>query len=378
MVTRGFRNVLLFPSGIQRHPSNGALLNRPGEPWSTLTKGIFPAEEEAMAAAPLLYLRRSVCHALLTGLLAVALLGGCATDSERTPIDISLLPLPDRELLVSGLGPCTAEADRHVRLNKTAPVAILVHGFLGSPSRMRPLAQELSFRGLQTICFSYDDRDSLMHSSGELARAIDALAAELVAPQITVIGHSHGGLIARKALVAERPDPLGASQARLHLVTVATPFSGTALARWCAYTPARILTLGLGDLVCRLISGKKWYEITYASEFIRQPGKLVSMVQDHLLIMTDEASSCRTFDAQGYCSRADYVISLPEQHFPPVEDGPRVTPVQVKAGHLEIIGELGGGAGKLLTVLQQRGLLAPAASSPQDAPGSALAHQRKP
>lgn len=338
----------------------------------------FSRQKKNPMAVPVIASRRSLRHALVAGVVSLALLGACATDGERTPIDTSRLPLPDSNLQVSGLGPCTAEPDRAIQLNRAAPVAILVHGFLGAPSRMRPLAQELAFRGVQTICFSYDDRDSLMHSSGQLTRAIEALAAELTSPQITVIGHSYGGLIARKALVAERPDPLVANQARVHLVTVSTPFAGTSLARWCAYPPARILSLGLGDLVCRLISGKKWYEITYASEFIRQPGRLVSMVQDHLLIVTDETRSCRTFDEQGYCSQADYVISLPEQHFPPVENDVRVTPVKVQAGHLEIIGESGGGAVKLLAVLQQQGLLPPAGTLPQEIPDSALARKHKP
>lgn len=331
-----------------------------------------------MAATPVIASRRSLRHALSAGAVVLALLGGCATDGERTPIDTSRLPIPDSDLQVSGLGPCTAEPDRRIRLNRSAPVTILIHGFLGSPSRMRPLAQELAFRGVQTVCFSYDDRDSLMRTSGQLTRTIEALAAELAAPQITVIGHSQGGLIARKALVAERPEPLAAKQARLHLVTVSTPFAGTSLARWCAYPAARILTLGLGDLACRLISGKKWFEITYASDFIRQPGQLVNMVEDHLLIITDETRSCRSFDAQGYCEQADYVISVAEQRFPPVENAPRVTPVQVQAGHLEIIGESGGGAVKLLAVLQQQGLLAPADASPQEAPDAALARRHKP
>lgn len=306
------------------------------------------------AAAPL---RRTLTFWLLALLTALA---GCATTGPGLPIDASHLPPPDSVIEISGLTPCTAETDPRVRLNRAAPVAILVHGYRGAPAYLRPLAQELADRGLQTVCFEYDDREMLITSAIELTRTIDALAAALVQPRITVVGHSQGGLIARKALVNELPKPVQAVGARVHLVTVATPFAGTASARLCASTTARVMTLGLGDLVCRLISGKKWYEITHASDFIREPGTLVDMVREHLMIITDEADSCRRFDARGACTVGDYVIGVREQRFPPVEAEPRAKRVLVKAGHLEIVGESGGSAGKLVAVLERYALVAPA------------------
>lgn len=293
-------------------------------------------------------------------------LTGCATTADRLPIDARHLPPPDAVIEISGLTPCTAELNPLVRLNRAAPVAILVHGYRGNPALLRPLAQELADRGLQTVCFEYDDRDMLITSAGELARAIDALSDVLVQPRITVVGHSQGGLIARKALVGELAEPVQAVGASVHLVTVAAPFAGTASARLCAWMPARVMTLGLGDLVCRLVSGRKWYEITHASDFIRNPGTLVPMVREHLMIITDEADSCRRFDARGACLVGDYVIGVGEQHFASVEAEPRAKRVEVKAGHLEIVGESGGSAGKLVAVMERYALVAPV---PTAAPG---------
>lgn len=296
----------------------------------------------------------------------LAALTGCTTTAETQPIDASHLPPTDSVVEISGLTPCTAEADPHVRLNRAAPVAILVHGYRGTPAHMRPLAQELTDRGLQTVCFEYDDREMLITSALELARTIDGLAEVLVQPRITVVGHSQGGLIARKALVQELPEPLHSPFARLKLVTVSTPFAGTASAKLCAWMPARIVTLGLGDLVCRLVSGKKWYEITYASRFIREPGTLVRSVSEHLLVITDESGSCRRFDARGACAEGDQVLGVGEQRFASVETDPRATVEVVKAGHLEIVGESGGSASKLVAAMAKHALVAP---DPTSLPG---------
>lgn len=286
-------------------------------------------------------------------------LAGCATSGNNLPIDAHRLPGYDSALEISGLSPCTAEADRHLRLNRSAPVAVLVHGARGAPRHLRLLAQELANRGLQTICFEYDNREMLVTSAVKLARSIDALASVLVRPDIILVGHSQGGLIARKALVQELAEPMQAQQARVNLVTVSTPFAGIATARLCASTPARVLSLGLGDLVCRLVSGKKWYEITHASNFIREPGTLVRMVRKHLLVITDESGTCRRFDVRGSCVEDDHVINVGEQHYPTVDAEPRATQVVIKAGHLEIVGESGGSAAKLVKVMAQHALIAP-------------------
>ena len=102
---------------------------------------------------------------------------------------------------------------------------MLAHGCLASAGRFRSLAQVFAFHGQQSACFSYNDRDSLTKSAAQLVSALDDLAGHLQNPQVTVIGHSQGGLIARNALTTERAQPLVA-ELDLRLVTISSPFAG--------------------------------------------------------------------------------------------------------------------------------------------------------
>lgn len=293
-------------------------------------------------------------------LLLVFILSACASANgpERTTTnDPGRLPSAQVATIVPGLRPCNEGADATLHIDPRQPVNILVHGCNGSTGRFRALAEVLAFHGQQTACFAYDDRDSLMVSSGQLVHAVDTLAQHLDVPKITVIGHSMGGLVARKAFVAERPDPLRNLQIDLSLVTVSAPFSGIASARMCAVPALRVATLGLNDLVCWLISGDNWYEITSASNFIRAPGSLAPQVKRHLKVITDERGACRRRDNDGRCIESDFIFSVAEQRYPPVTDTPLATDVEVMAGHVEIVGESGVTPHKLINVFQREGIV---------------------
>ncbi len=287
-------------------------------------------------------------------------LSGCtalsAPQSTGTSENPPQLPRPDMLLDIAGLGPCNDNPDRRVRLNSREPVTILVHGCFGSAGRFRVLSDVFAFHGEQSVCFSYDDRDSLMQSSRELADAIEALAAHMPSGKITVIGHSQGGLVARKALVNERDKPLQ-SDADVELLTVSAPLSGISAADQCANPWLRFGTLGLHDLACWMISGDKWYEITYASDFITNPGTLVPAVKRYLLLATDEEGTCRRSDLQGRCVEDDFVFSLAEQRHPQIERGLEAEKIVVPAGHVEIVGREGVIPRKLIGVLQERGFM---------------------
>lgn len=302
---------------------------------------------------------RAYCVAVAA--FALLTLPGCTTlsrDPALLTYDQSRLPPADLDLLIPGLGPCTNNPDRAFHLNSQQPVTILVHGCRGSTGNFRALAQVMAFQGQQAACFTYDDRDSLMRSSGQLAAAIDALESKMHNKQITVIGHSQGALVTRKALVAKRPDPMLDKDAQIRLVTISGPFSGIASAEQCG-TPStymQVLTLGLLKPLCWIVSGDKWYEITSASEFIRQPGELLGQVHSHLKIDTDERNTCRRIE-NGICTEKDYAFSLEEQYFAPVDKVSIVKNVEIKAGHVEIVGDQRVAPVKLIAVLQQNGIL---------------------
>ena len=294
--------------------------------------------------------------------LVYAIINGCALSPLHSSKDLterySQLPTPDITINIPGLGPCNDNSNRSLHLNSKHPVTLLVHGCHGSAGRFRSLSEVLAFHGQQSACFSYNDRDSMMRSSRQLSDTIETLGSKLTDPHITVMGHSQGGLVARKALVSDRNDIIE-SQAKLQLVTVSAPLSGIRAARYCAVPALRIATLGINDLVCWAISGNKWYEITDASNFINKPGALVPTVERYLLVSTDENDSCRKFNDSGRCIKDDFVFSLAEQKLPAVQSGLAPREVRVKAGHVEIVGDEGIKPKKLISVLQREGYIQP-------------------
>jgi alpha-beta hydrolase superfamily lysophospholipase len=295
-------------------------------------------------------------------LLAVFLmLSACRTSAPPLPepagIDRRSLPPPDTSLKIPGLSPCTPSPDATLHLDCHQPVTIIVHGCRGSAARFRSLAQVFAFHGQQAVCFSYNDRDSLMKSSTELINALNSLSTKMHNRRITVIGHSQGGLISRKALIKERKDPLSGGNAPQRLITISAPYAGIAAAGHCASPAARWMSLGLVIPICRLISGDKWYEITRPSPFIQEPGELIPTVAVHLKIVTDEAGSCRRYDDNGMCVADDFVFSLAEQYFEPVDAPACVENIEVAAGHAEIVGDDNTAPEKLIRLLQQKGIM---------------------
>ena len=300
---------------------------------------------------------------LIFGLIvaaAIATLPGCTTTGSVDPamysFDQGSLPPPDITLKIPGLGPCTDNPDRALHLNSQEPVTVLVHGCYGSSGLFRGFAQVLAFHGHQTVCFTYNYRDSLMKSSSDLITALNQLAQSTNNKQITVIGHSQGGMITRKAMVTDRPDTLENSGIQARLVTISAPFAGIAAANACANQVTRKISLGLVGLLCKALAGDKWSEIVHNSVFVREPGSLNASVQNYLKIDTDERGSCRRFE-DNRCVESDYIFSLEEQIYPPIDDDPLADVVKVKAGHVEIVGDKRIAPVKLIALLQQSGIM---------------------
>jgi hypothetical protein len=293
----------------------------------------------------------------------VSLLGGCASREPLDPanfeIETGRLPPADVTLSIPGLGPCTDNPDRRLRLDSSQSINVLVHGCFGSAGEFRGLAQVLAFHGQQSACFSYDDRAGLTRSAVDLHRAVDQLAAQTRSPQITLIGHSQGALIARKSLTELELTAAPASTSTdLRLVTISGPFAGIAAAQTCGKVWLYPLTLGLLPATCYLITGAKWADITYSSRFILEPGALRPQVSSYLKIDTDERGSCRR-EKDGRCVEADDVFSLSEQRSLSVETDGRARRVEARAGHVEIVGDKHVAPTKLITILQNQGVLRP-------------------
>lgn len=313
---------------------------------------------------------------IATYLTLLTLLGGCSTRELPAPAYYQFDPgkrLPsDITLNISGLGPCTDNPDRSLHLDSSKPVHVLVHGCFGSSGQFRGLAQVLAFQGQQTACFTYDDRNELTRTATELRRAVDQLSEQTRVPQITVIGHSMGALISRKSLTDLPLAPPTKRQADLRLVTISGPFDGIGTARTCGNTWLHPFTLGLLAVSCHVVTGPKWADITYTSHFIREPGALVSQVGNYLKIDTDERNTCRRVE-NGRCLESDDVFSLAEQHNPLVENDARTRRIEVRAGHVEIVGDKRVAPVKLIAILQEQGVLLPTAPERQSAFNQLLA-----
>ena len=288
-------------------------------------------------------------------------LSGCSTTFSDDPTlwkyDRGSLSMPDAHLKIDGLGPCTDNPDRTLHLNSSSPVTILTHGCFASAGRFRALAEVFAFHGQQTVCFNYDDRDSLMVSSAQLITAVKKLNSAVKTKNFTIIGHSQGGLISRKALVRERESSLLGEDINLSLVTISAPLGGIEAAWHCSSKIMRVATLGLIVPVCYAVSGGKWYEITAQSDFIQKPGKLVPQVKDYLKIVTDETNTCRRFKEDGGCAENDYVFSLKEQYINKVDEDKRLKNVELHAGHVEIVGDHRVAPRKLINILQSKGYM---------------------
>jgi len=278
---------------------------------------------------------------------------------EPQPLEPGRLPPPNTALKVPHLGPCTDSPDRTTHLNTSYPVTVLVHGCNGSAGRFRSLAQLYAFHGQQAVCFSYDARESLVLSSSHLISTLDALASNLPDHDLTVIGHSMGGLVARKAMELDRCGEWRRNEASIKLATVSAPIAGIQAASTCGSRLLHWLSLGAVPGICWIVTGGNWFEITPTSDFIQRPGPLLPGVQRYLKIVTDERDTCRRTSANGTCLESDYVFSLAEQYHPDIDNYPQLVNVEVEAGHVEIVGNKEVAPRKLLSILQQQGLLAP-------------------
>jgi len=302
----------------------------------------------------------------ITILALLSLLGGCSTLEKPDPayyyIEQGNLPQADVTLNISGLGPCTDNPDRTLHLNTSQPINVLTHGCFGSSGQFRGLAQVLAFQGQQTACFTYDDRAALTQSATELRNALNQLAEQTRTPQIVLIGHSQGALVARRSLTELAVAP-PKRQTDLRLVTISGPFNGIASATTCGRDWLSVLTVGLLPVTCYIVTGAKWMDITNTSSFIRRPGALIPEVNNYLKIDTDETGTCRRKEngENGRCLESDDVFSLTEQHNTVVESDPRAHRIELQAGHVEIVGDKRVAPLKLISALQAQGVLRPIA-----------------
>ena len=124
------------------------------------------------------------------------------------------------------------------------PPVLLIHGYGCSRAAWWWLRTRLERAGWKVATISLEPiYTSIDHYIEPLARRIDAVLAETGAPQLILVGHSMGGLVARAYLAR-----LG-SERVARLVTLGTPHAGTQLAR-----------IGLGQNARQMEPGSDWLQ----------------------------------------------------------------------------------------------------------------------
>jgi len=288
---------------------------------------------------------------LLSTLIA---LGGCGGSVIQTvPIRFA----DSAPIQIDGLTPCTSKSTEPVGVDPSAPLVLLVHGCNDSAARFTTLAKVFEAHGQQAICFSYESRDTIDVGARRLARSLAQLERWAPGQPITIIGHSQGGLVSRRAMTATM-----GGEATLNgdyeLVTLSSPFAGIEVARHCSMKWLHGLSFGITAGICRAIAGRSWREIHAQATLVKEPGRLRSEVTDHLQVRTDERETCRVRAASGKCEEDDFVFSLDEQDNPQTL-GARVRAREVAAGHIEIVGGPGVVPTLLIGLLQEEGILKP-------------------
>jgi len=186
----------------------------------------------------------------------------------------------------------------------------------------------------QAVCFSYDDRASLVRVSGELIAALDGLAGHMHNRQLTVMGHSMGGLVSER-----------------HWSATARAWNAPT---WnCGYSPSRrrspasalprpAATAGAMAEPGVVPASARWYRRQLVRDHLGLDSSAARAAAAHgtaiLKIVTDERGHLPALDANGAVSRAIMSSALGEQ-YQPVVTARRLTNVEVDAGHVEIVGD---------------------------------------
>lgn len=258
-------------------------------------------------------------------------------------------------LVAEGFGACAEDQPDSIALDSEEPLVVIVHGCLSSGQEFKKLSEVFAFHGQQSICFNYNHRRTLRATAIRLRRGLDELRQRVPRREITLLGHSQGGLVARIAL-SELVE-VDTRQRDLRLVTVSSPFSGIHSARHCGLPWLHVLSVGITVAVCQGIAGSNWVEIHPRSRYWTDPHSLDLGVYEHLQIVTDEEGTCRRYDDEGGCEEDDLVFSVREQENAAIVDDPRVRTTRIRAGHAQVVGAGGVEPLALIEVLQSHEVL---------------------
>jgi pimeloyl-ACP methyl ester carboxylesterase len=141
---------------------------------------------------------------------------------------------------------CRARAERLAPRARSRRGAVLLHGILNDREIMLPMAAALEAAGWAVACIDYPSTRRGLDAHARAASGAARALAEDGASEISFVGHSMGGLVARMALSHAAGD--GWRPARL--VLIGSPARGSRLARSLRGLPGYRRLLGpCGEVV---------------------------------------------------------------------------------------------------------------------------------
>jgi triacylglycerol esterase/lipase EstA (alpha/beta hydrolase family) len=143
---------------------------------------------------------------------------------------------------------------------------LLIHGILCNRGVWRPWLrplQELGFTPVRAINLEPLLADLETHAA-RVVRELEELQRQSHGARVTIVAHSMGGLVARAALRIIGPQAIG------HIVTIASPHYGTALARLSYTRPAM-----------QMRPGCPWLKALNATEEVPLPVPVTSLYSLH-------------------------------------------------------------------------------------------------
>lgn len=161
---------------------------------------------------------------------------------------------------------------------QTAPgqhPVLFIHGFMCNGGYFTPLIRFLQGKGFNNLYTinCWPPFGSIDRFAEQVAARVDHILAETGAAQITLVGHSMGGLIAR-AYVQQH----GGAEKTAQIITLGTPHHGTAHAAFSAARDARQMRIG-----------NPWLETLNAAPEVGVPTTSIYSLHDNVIAPQDSS-----------------------------------------------------------------------------------------
>ena len=181
------------------------------------------------------------------------------------------------------------------------PLVVCFHGLKSAPEKFDSFRQFVREAGIASAAISYDDHQSIVDSAAQINQLASQLFAGGQTPQLVLVGHSMGGLVAREWI--ENPNLNAENIAAL--ITVATPHRGS---NWASLPPlldffvdGNVDSQDLVDVILHKPSAPGLRELAPESKFLtelasrkRRPGtKYTTIVGTGSPVSADEVRQLR-------------------------------------------------------------------------------------